>query len=471
MQFYYHKSSESAEWLGMALKRSFTHGVVKYSTDASSQDDLAAGVYVFQNPSDDHFELLQSVLSNPLSKVIIFGQVTAAIAQLLQVSVSAISPETKALAECENAVRFTPKESIARLEYDEGELAKSSAIQSRALKRFDFMDEWNNLGFGAISFDNSPWAVSQVIQLMTPARLNIIASVTAKGNIITPFILEMDEPDSASLLWVNREVGLLDSHEWSLVEYFVANYKSDSHFCMPFISEIPYGYDAAVTMRLDCDEDIASARQLFDYYQSEGIPLSLAIKTSLPEAERHFLLLDDVIKTNGSILSHTVNHYCNWGENFEQAYDEAKSSKGWLEEKLDAIKPINYAVSPFHQNPDYAVQALEEAGFTAFISGIIANDPQYLLARGGRVSGQMQIISHTQQCMLHGDCGQEGSLDSRTYKQQFDQAKKAHCLFGYLDHPFSDRYQYGWTDEDERQRVHSELVHYAKQSSTLFMNE
>jgi hypothetical protein len=48
----------------------------------------------------------------------------------------------------------------------------------RPFERFDFTDEWNNLGFGAIRSDASIWAVAQAAHVESDAEL---ASVTVAG--------------------------------------------------------------------------------------------------------------------------------------------------------------------------------------------------------------------------------------------------------------------------------------------------
>ena len=60
--------------------------------------------------------------------------------------------------------------------------------------------------------------------------------------------------------------------------------------------------------------------------------------------------------------------------------------------------------------------------------------------------------------MLHGDCFARYGDSVDVYKQSFDQHRASRSIFGYLDHPFSPRYQYGWATEDARIAAHRELV-------------
>jgi hypothetical protein len=59
------------------------------------------------------------------------------------------------------------------------------------------------------------------------------------------------------------------------------------------------------------------------------------------------------------------------------------------------------------------------------------------------------------------------------FKQAYEQAKISKTFFGYLDHPFSPRYQYGWYSEEQRIGVHLEFIEYIQKSSNkpLFLNQ
>ena len=55
-----------------------------------------------------------------------------------------------------------------------------------------------------------------------------------------------------SLLWVNRAVGVIDGPDWRIIEDYISGEKHDELY-VPVVSEIPFGYKRAATMRLDCD--------------------------------------------------------------------------------------------------------------------------------------------------------------------------------------------------------------------------
>jgi hypothetical protein len=225
-------------------------------------------------------------------------------------------------------------------------------------------------------------------------------------------------------------------------------------------------------MRLDCDEDVESARPLRDAYHAMGVQFSLAVHTTNLDDSRHHPILCEMAEAGESILSHTATHAPNWGGSYEAALQEARESAS----RLQAVtgQSVRYAVSPFHQSPPYALAALADAGYCGCIGGIIRNDPEFLISRGGDLAGLPSgFIGHSQQHMLHGDCMLADGDPLAVFKQAFDRARETYSLFGYLDHPFSERYQYGWADESSRISAHQDLIEHirTKAPGTLFLSE
>jgi hypothetical protein len=137
-------------------------------------------------------------------------------------------------------------------------------------------------------------------------------------------------------------------------------------------------------------------------------------------------------------------------------------------------REVRYAVSPFHQTPHYALQALADLGYAGCIGGIIRNDPDFVLARGGELADlPAGFVGHSQQCMLHGDCLLADGDPLAVYRQAFDHAHATGTLFGYLDHPFSARYAYGWADEAARIDAHRQLIAHIRERARapLFLHE
>jgi hypothetical protein len=344
----------------------------------------------------------------------------------------------------------------------------------RPFCRFDFTDEWNNLGFGRMAIGTDSWSLAvhgHAVDARIVAEI-VLCDATSRGAVAT-----LRDLPSAAILWFARPVGPVDGPDWRIVESFVADYRSHNLPCCPYLRDIPHGVAAAVTMRLDCDEDIASGRPLFDVYRARGLPISVAVKTNQPATEAHTDFLRDVFASGGAILSHSASHASDWGGSPVAAEAEALESKAWLEAQVPGLS-VRYAVSPFHRNPTFVPAALARAGYRGFVGGTISSHPEYLMARAGVVPyGPTGFVSHSQSCMLHGDCMLRDRDPLAIYKQAFRLARAGGQFFGYLDHPFSERYAYGWPSEAERCRVHGELLDFmgAECAGTgaplLFVNE
>lgn len=346
--------------------------------------------------------------------------------------------------------------------YAEHELtaALTPELRRRPFTRFDFTDEWNNLGFGRIRTDDSLWAVKGGMRVAGAVELaGIWLDGLSKDPVYAGAYLALLDLPEASVLWCARPVGPVDSVEWSVIERFVCDWRAGDLPCFPCVRQTPFGCKAVVTMRLDCDEDISSARDLFEWYADEGIPFSLAVKTGLPMSDAHMALLRDVLAAGGTLLSHSHTHPYDWGATAEEALAEATASRRWFQVAWPHLAAPVLAVSPFHSNPPYAMQALEQAGFTGVVSGIIHNDPEYLLGRAGIVPfTEGKLVSISQQSMLHGDCYRQQGNRVDVHVQAFEAQYAARGIFGYLDHPFSERYQYGWESRAQRLAAHQRLL-------------
>lgn len=337
----------------------------------------------------------------------------------------------------------------------------AGASLRKPLERFDFLREWNNLGYGAIGVSGeSQWNLSGFF--LAPSGAQVIASVVLKttGEKICDYAFILDE-STKSTLWFNRDVGPIDGYDWSIVENFYSDYRSDELPCFPVLREIPAGFNSAVTMRIDCDEAVASGRELFELFAEARVPFSLAIKTQQQLLSADVSLMADVIAAGGTVCSHSHTHAPNWGGSREAAKEEIRVSHEILRSlKIPGIN-YEYVVSPFHQNPVYAVEGLRDAGIRGFVAGIICNDPEFLMARGGQVPLVEGIISHSQQCMFHGDSVHTQGESIAVYEQAFRQAKETNTFFGYLDHPLSG-YNYGWKSEAARLSTHAKFLDYLR---------
>ena len=466
---YLHSHQADVEVTGL-VKSGFIRSYTNSQVFDYSKEIIAFGIHVFVSPEESDLTVIQHISSSS-SKIIILGNLPSNIAKMLGIAIDALPEDVSLWDQCDAAPVYGFSESSARICYGNLPAGLECHIVDRPLLRYDFAAEWNNLGYGHVRTDGSMWSLACKAKFASSSATQL-ASVCQGSEELTVYATISTQGQS-EILWVNRPTGFVDSHEFRLFETFITNYKSDSLPCLPLIREVPYGYDAMVSMRLDCDEDIASARPLFELYNSKDVPFSLAVRTGQAIKEDDINLINEIIDNGGGILSHSVNHKCNWGVDFDDVKSEAEKSRYDILSLTDMVKEIEYAVSPFHQNPDYAVEALDESGYKGFIGGIVCNDPQYLISRGGNLSAELDIISHSQQCMLHGDCLLNSDNDSLVmYKQCAKYTINSGAAFGYLDHPFSERYQYGWLSEEQRLSVHYDWIGYLKSfGNVFFVNE
>ena len=401
-------------------------------------------------------------------KLLLFGRIPAALEEWLGAS------HTEWPAWPEQWSRSAPAsvggyaESPGQIVYRPAAKALSAAGWTRCLERFDFRGEWNNLAYGAIRADGSIWSLAQPLRV---SKKYCLAELRVGADAPLSYCA-LRSHDGSSVLWFNRMVGPVDSFEWRLVENFISSWESEAQPCCPVIREIPWGYDSAITMRLDCDEDITSARSLWGAYREWGVPLSLAVHTTNLDDDTHQAFLREFCATGGALLSHTATHAPNWGGSFEAARQEGYESRQKIEAATGVT--VRYAASPFHHSPPYALAGLCDVGYLGCIGGIICNDPEFLLARGGELEGLPRgFVGHSQQTMLHGDCMLSEGDPLRIFKAAYDRAYETQTLFGYLDHPFSYRYQYGWNDEIQRIEAHRALIAHirARAVAPLFLDE
>lgn len=441
-----------------AIRRSCGRDTVRI---LDRQRPSATAIVVIIDPAALPEKLVEHVISGGCRKVLLFGRLGGRLESYGLYDVP-VDDELRRAAECKSALIHGSAESSAAVVYRKSVAGESIALPKRAFVRFDFRDEWNNLGFGAIRTDESIWSISCQARSVGWEELS---AVEIDGRPVSIWSA-MWQSDQCSMLWFNRPVGPVDSADWVHIETFLCAHRFGQIPCQPVIEQVPFGYDSAVTMRLDCDEDIESARALFQIYRTNAVPFSLAILASLLEDERNHILPRDVLASGGSLLSHSFSHDAKWGGCYERARAEALASA----EKLSGLFSVDIqsAVSPFHQTPAYARQALADAGYHACVAGIIQNDPDFLMARAGYgPDDEGRIIGHSQQCMLHGDCMLAAGDPLRIYKEAYDIAKRSKTFFGYLDHPFSERYAYGWPNEESRLVAHADLILYMKSSGKI----
>ncbi|HLN23256.1 MAG TPA: hypothetical protein VK558_04650, partial [Patescibacteria group bacterium] len=246
-------SADAVAMVAAALQRSFS--AAQLTMQGVGQ------VVVAVDPDDDSLPVLRRITENG-GKAVLFGRPGPAVAAWAGLSVSALGPEESAWDRLHLDPAAAWDASSVRLLYPPDPLWRGAPpYAERPLWRFDFTDEWNNLGYGRIRTDGGPFALACLAEATADAR--VIAAIAE-----SPWCYaSLRDAADHSVLWVGRAVGPLDSQEWRLVERFIADWRAEDLACLPCLEDVPFGYDATVTMRLDCDQDISSARPLFDLYR------------------------------------------------------------------------------------------------------------------------------------------------------------------------------------------------------------
>ncbi|CAB3776348.1 hypothetical protein LMG28688_00214 [Paraburkholderia caffeinitolerans] len=455
---------QQGELVTAALGRSVTRHQVREISRAhlASVDTLV----VVDLPDSWGTEVVMWLRAAP-RKLVIFGHVPAHLVEHLRWQPDAWPDTLAAASRSESTPARASRASAATVVYGERAVLLGATGWQRPFERFDFTDEWNNLGYGAIRAAEPLWGLAHALDTGAAE----VARVEIDGQRVASYAA-LTDIEQGSVLWFNRAVGPLDSFEWRAVERFLSDHRASDLPCHPVLTEVPWGFDAAITSRLDCDEDVESARALWETYQAQNVPFTLAVHTTTLADSRNHAILVELLEAGGAVLSHTATHAPNWGGSYEAAQQEGLQSAALLREVTGA--PVRYAVSPFHQSPPYALQGLADAGYAGCVGGIIRNDPEFVLARGGALAGMAEgFVGHTQQCMLHGDCLLADGDPLAIFKEAFDRAYETDTLFGYLDHPFSPRYAYGWPDEQTRIDAHRELIAHIRRKAAkpLFLNE
>ena len=438
------------------LYRSFSRAQVSLVTGGKLPEEC--GGLVFINPGDEVIPILKKVVPQGV-KILVLGKLRKQVAHFIGVKVHDFNTKIRGFHEIHDHSRYSSTEYAVK--YLVGNVtAGYTALSHRFLCRYDFEREWNNHGYGRITVDGSIWSLCHKADAFDSTPIAVIQD--EKGERMGVYAT-MTDIDKSSILWFNRAVGPIDSLEWTVIEKFFSEYRKDNLTCFPVLMEVPFGYDAAVTMHIDCDETAANGEALLDLYISHHVPFSIAVKTGQEITSADVRFMRKVLEHGGSVVSHSVNHYDNWGEDFTTAYNEALESRRWLEKNVTKGAPVKHAVSPFYKNSPYAVEALAAAGYKGFIAGIISSDPEYLMGRAGVVPiVGSKIVSHSQQCMVHGDCYHRYGNSIKPYVETFENHVQGKAIFGYLDHPFSERYWYGWRNEEERLDVHERFLAYIK---------
>jgi len=252
------KSSHAASIVTASLIRSFSHAQICQLTSLENLSSQIKAIVII-NPGEAEFKQVQDRLDSGL-KLILLGALEDCWAALLGVQIVDFPLADAAGDTVVEDVTGHYSHSLWGIRYCQHELTNQVPYQIRYLSRYDFTDEWNNHGYGRVLLhEDDEYAISQCVQCAADGQeLSWIENET--GDRISAYCVQRDE-EALSLLWCNRAVGLVDSLEWTILENYLGNYRSGELFCFPYLMEVPAGFTGVCTMRLDCDQAVASARR------------------------------------------------------------------------------------------------------------------------------------------------------------------------------------------------------------------
>jgi hypothetical protein len=242
-----------------ALNRSVSSTQVQWvSPDAIHEiHESTSPILVAVNPSEEVGAQLLLWEKRGPGKLVLFGKLPENLIQHFGLKKTSWPVNAQSAGKSPYAPSYKFSESPARVHYVASIPGLKMTDWSRPFERFDFTDEWNNLGYGAIRMDDSIWAVSLPVKA---AAKNEIGSIELENGELESAEIErgdggtycaLFENSSVSTLWFNRAVGPIDSYEWRAVEYFLASFGAEKLPCQPVLHEIPWGHDAAITNSLD----------------------------------------------------------------------------------------------------------------------------------------------------------------------------------------------------------------------------
>ncbi len=444
------------------------HGINLVETISCSQCYSPNSIYIFLNPTTADCEDYICSLSHLNNvKIIIYGAIRDSLFTFLD------SRKLNGMnfhLESRNTLDDHIGDYIFATDYCHTIFPNYPLTHRRASSNYDFDSEWNNRRHANFLYKDTALMPPHSHEYMDSLILGIATPDLDVKNLVNYF-----QFTDSSLLLINRLSGLSDLPETYILEEYLSNYSFGSftsYPVVPILSESSSANgDKLISMRFDCDEDIDSAYPVFNVYSSLKIPVSLAITSYLLEDTKNKPTLPfRVIDTGGSLLSHSHSHRPAWGGSYEESILELTRSRELIYENYGYI--VEYAVSPFHDMPNFIVPALEKCQYKGVVGGISSKYVNYLSLTAGQISYKSKIAFSNQQCMLHGKTHllKNGSWE-KSLSYFLDYSILIGKSAGYLDHPISNRYSYDWDNTNNQTELHSKVIEFLLARDVKFISQ
>ena len=428
-------------------------------------------IYVFLEPNEKHYEdYIRSINSLKNIKIIVYGSINPSLFKFLdshKIDGNTSSQTQSSVSFCEDN---NETDYISTTNYFKTIFPHSPLSDHRVSSNYDFDKEWNNRRHANLDYSDIAKTYNKSIDNMSSSICTIYRNSHQQKSLINYFQFH-----ESNLLLINRRRGLSDLPETYILEEYLSNCTFGRHTCYPIVpiiseSSIKDG-DKLISMRLDCDEDIDSALPVYQLYNSLGLPVSLAITSFLLEDIKTRPTLPSlVIDSGGSLLSHSHSHPVAWGGSYAESLKELTYSRELIKRNYEYT--VEYAISPFHDMPHYLVPALEKCQYKGIVGGISSKYTDYLTLTSGQISYKSDVTFINQQCMLHGQTHQMTSDSWQISLSYFlESSIRIGKSSGYLDHPISERYCYGWINSNNQVDFHSKFVNILLANNIKFISQ
>ncbi len=215
------RDAATTEVVVRAFERSFTRGQVRL-IDAYQDMPTSNAVVIVVSPDDEAAKMLGQLIRNR-GKIILQGSLGPGLGEIAGVETFAAAPQFSEFAECEPAPVHGTSQSRASIAYSDSGIGAASCLRRRHFVRFDFSNEWNNLGYGRIGFGENRWSIAQLASRFS----TMVADVRIDQTLSVGAAVTLRDSSGGSVLWFARPVGAIDGQDWSVVETFISAHRAE----------------------------------------------------------------------------------------------------------------------------------------------------------------------------------------------------------------------------------------------------